>query len=85
MMDDASFSANHEDYGYDGYLQTLLDEEFSRLRGIHSHHHAITHINLHQDTTYLDHAGTTMYGEKQLQNVMMNLMGNTYGNPHILK
>eukprot|EP00026_Physarum_polycephalum_P002275 Phypoly_transcript_02281.p1 GENE.Phypoly_transcript_02281~~Phypoly_transcript_02281.p1 ORF type:complete len:806 (+),score=63.06 Phypoly_transcript_02281:39-2420(+) len=65
-MDESSFSDNNIEYGYHGRLQALLEEEFARLR----------------DITYLDHAGTTMYSEKQLQSAMQNLLTNTYGNPH---
>ncbi|CAH1176408.1 unnamed protein product [Phaedon cochleariae] len=36
------------------------------------------------DTCYLDHAGATLYSEKQIQNVMADLSANVYGNPHSL-
>jgi len=32
--------------------------------------------------TYLDHAGTTLYSEQHLSQVMRDLSENIYGNPH---
>lgn len=45
-----------------------VTEEFHRLKGIH----------------YLDHAGATLYSERQMQNIMQDFCGSVYGNPHSL-
>ncbi|XP_043852648.1 molybdenum cofactor sulfurase [Dromiciops gliroides] len=54
-------------YGYgQGSMKALIESEFSRLRG----------------TTYLDHAGTTLFPQSQLTRFMDDLTKNIYGNPH---
>ncbi|KAL4815446.1 molybdenum cofactor sulfurase [Aspergillus spinulosporus] len=35
-----------------------------------------------KDTTYLDHAGTTLYANSLIHSFSRDLMGNLYGNPH---
>ncbi|KAL5009872.1 hypothetical protein ScPMuIL_012177 [Solemya velum] len=34
------------------------------------------------DTTYVDHAGTTLYARSQIEAVQKDLLSNVYGNPH---
>lgn len=34
------------------------------------------------DDVYLEHAGSTLYSEKQIQNVFSNLSSNLFANPH---
>ncbi|XP_038626436.1 molybdenum cofactor sulfurase [Tachyglossus aculeatus] len=47
-------------------LEHMRDREFGRLRG----------------TTYLDHAGATLFPQSQLTRFMKDLSENVYGNPH---
>ncbi|OAG00478.1 PLP-dependent transferase [Paraphaeosphaeria sporulosa] len=35
-----------------------------------------------QDTTYLDHAGTTLYAKSLIERFSADMIGNLYGNPH---
>ncbi|KAK1172322.1 molybdenum cofactor sulfurase-like [Acipenser oxyrinchus oxyrinchus] len=53
-------------YGYDSDIQEMRDEEFSRIKGI----------------TYLDHAGTTLFSQSQIEGFSRDLAENVYGNPH---
>ncbi|XP_061413417.1 molybdenum cofactor sulfurase isoform X1 [Lethenteron reissneri] len=53
-------------YGYDGQIEAIVEKDFKRLKG----------------TTYLDHAGATLYAESQLQGFMRDLSSNVFGNPH---
>uniref|UniRef100_A0A6I8PQE9 Molybdenum cofactor sulfurase n=1 Tax=Ornithorhynchus anatinus TaxID=9258 RepID=A0A6I8PQE9_ORNAN len=59
----------HPDHGPDpgpDSLEDMRDREFGRLRG----------------TTYLDHAGATLFPQSQLTRFMKDLSENVYGNPH---
>uniref|UniRef100_V5I8X3 Molybdenum cofactor sulfurase n=1 Tax=Anoplophora glabripennis TaxID=217634 RepID=V5I8X3_ANOGL len=51
---------------YSTNQETLIAQEFGRLKG----------------TYYLDHAGATLYSEQQLQNILQDLSKNVYSNPH---
>jgi len=53
-------------YGYDGSIDAMRREEFSRLEG----------------SVYLDHAGATLYSERQLGKCLEELGGGVYSNPH---
>ncbi|XP_041100886.1 molybdenum cofactor sulfurase isoform X2 [Polyodon spathula] len=53
-------------YGYDSDLQKMKGEEFCRIKGI----------------TYLDHAGTTLFSQSQIEGFSRDLAENVYGNPH---
>lgn len=55
-------------YGYDGFLEREggLSHEFSRMKG----------------QSYLDHAGSGLYSERQMKAIMDDLCTHTYGNPH---
>ncbi|GMG99326.1 hypothetical protein Nepgr_001166 [Nepenthes gracilis] len=58
-----------DDYGYPNGLKSIDDiraTEFKRLDG----------------TVYLDHAGSTLYSELQMEAVFKDLTSNVYGNPH---
>ncbi|KAJ7535046.1 hypothetical protein O6H91_12G016300 [Diphasiastrum complanatum] len=58
-----------EEYGYSNgavSIDDLRTNEFTRLKG----------------TTYLDHAGATLYSEAQMQAVFMEFSASLYGNPH---
>uniref|UniRef100_A0A673BDG3 Molybdenum cofactor sulfurase n=1 Tax=Sphaeramia orbicularis TaxID=375764 RepID=A0A673BDG3_9TELE len=53
-------------YGYGGKLEDVIEEEFTRIKGL----------------TYLDHAGSTLYPETVLREYTQDLSRNVYGNPH---
>ncbi|KAL6101506.1 mocos [Pungitius sinensis] len=53
-------------YGYGGDLRNVLEQEFTRIKGI----------------TYLDHAATTLYPESLVRDYFQDLSTNVYGNPH---
>ncbi|TKA68106.1 hypothetical protein B0A49_08711 [Cryomyces minteri] len=51
---------------YDRYIEDLRDREYPMLK----------------DTTYLDHAGTTLYSKSLIDRFSADMMSNLYGNPH---
>ncbi|XP_054455993.1 molybdenum cofactor sulfurase [Anoplopoma fimbria] len=53
-------------YGYGGTLKDVIEQEFTRIKGI----------------TYLDHAATTLYPECLLRDYFQDVSRNVYGNPH---
>nr|XP_033786524.1 molybdenum cofactor sulfurase isoform X1 [Geotrypetes seraphini] len=53
-------------YGYGGKIQEIRAREFSRLG----------------ELIYLDHVGTTLFPQSQLERFMDDLTENIYGNPH---
>ncbi|XP_006821507.2 molybdenum cofactor sulfurase-like [Saccoglossus kowalevskii] len=55
-----------ENCGYNHTIDGVRKREFARLG----------------DITYLDHAGTTLYAQSQLDNYYKDLSDNVYGNPH---
>uniref|UniRef100_A0A1D1ZL06 Molybdenum cofactor sulfurase n=1 Tax=Anthurium amnicola TaxID=1678845 RepID=A0A1D1ZL06_9ARAE len=58
-----------EDYGYPNApksVEEIRASEFKRLEGL----------------VYLDHAGSTLYSETQMEAVAKDLTSNVYGNPH---
>eukprot|EP00854_Cymbomonas_tetramitiformis_P027745 gene27745-34255_t len=52
-------------YGYNGQIDDIRAEDFSRLKGV----------------AYLDHAGASLYSETQLQETMNDLSSHLLGNP----
>ncbi|XP_052179020.1 molybdenum cofactor sulfurase-like [Diospyros lotus] len=58
-----------DDYGYPNApkgIDEIRSSEFKRLDGL----------------VYLDHAGTTLYSELQMEAIFKGLTTNVYGNPH---
>lgn len=53
-------------YGYGGDIQDVIDQEFTRIKGV----------------TYLDHAATTLYPESLIRSYCQDISRNVYGNPH---
>lgn len=53
-------------YGYGENLQDVIEQEFTRTKGI----------------TYLDHAATTLYPESLVRDYCLDISRNVYGNPH---
>ncbi|XP_029306037.1 molybdenum cofactor sulfurase [Cottoperca gobio] len=53
-------------YGYGENLQDVIEQEFTRIKGI----------------TYLDHAATTLYPESLVRDYFQDISRNVYGNPH---
>ncbi|XP_018590148.1 molybdenum cofactor sulfurase isoform X5 [Scleropages formosus] len=77
LWSSGSFAETWPHYGYSSGsdLELVVREEFARVRGI----------------TYLDHAGTTLFAESQINGFFQDLCGNVYavvyflhpkGNPH---
>ncbi len=62
-----------EGYGYNGHLDKLLRDEFSR---IHSGRDESERV------VYLDHAGATLYARSQVERSSDLLLGGVFGNPH---
>ncbi|KAJ8919115.1 hypothetical protein NQ315_012100, partial [Exocentrus adspersus] len=54
------------DTSYSTNQESLIVQEFCRVKG----------------KCYLDHAGATLYSEKQLENTLWDLSNNVYSNPH---
>uniref|UniRef100_UPI00358FB26D molybdenum cofactor sulfurase n=1 Tax=Myxine glutinosa TaxID=7769 RepID=UPI00358FB26D len=55
-----------ETFGYNSSINSIKENEFSRLKGM----------------VYLDHASATLYAESQVLNFTEDLISNCYGNPH---
>ncbi|XP_038593086.1 molybdenum cofactor sulfurase isoform X1 [Micropterus salmoides] len=53
-------------YGHEGNLRDVIEQEFTRMKGI----------------TYLDHAATTLYPESLVRDYCQDISRNVYGNPH---
>ncbi|XP_033469369.2 molybdenum cofactor sulfurase isoform X1 [Epinephelus lanceolatus] len=53
-------------YGYGENFQDVIEQEFTRIKGI----------------TYLDHAATTLYPESLVRDYFQDISRNVYGNPH---
>ncbi|XP_068183065.1 molybdenum cofactor sulfurase isoform X2 [Antennarius striatus] len=55
-------------YGHGRDLREVVEEEFTRIKGI----------------TYLDHAAATLYPESLIRDYCKDISSNVYGNPHSL-
>ncbi|XP_077993874.1 molybdenum cofactor sulfurase-like [Glandiceps talaboti] len=64
--DSSGIEFDWQHYGYKGTIEHIRRTEFARLDGV----------------TYLDHAGTTLYAQSQLNAYHKDLSENIYGNPH---
>lgn len=53
-------------YGYGENFRDVIEQEFTRIKGI----------------TYLDHAAATLYPESLVRDYCRDVTGNVYGNPH---
>ncbi|CAF4128802.1 unnamed protein product [Rotaria sp. Silwood2] len=67
-MDKQEFIAAHPEYGYNGTIDELYKNEFSN--------------HYPSDRIYLDHAGTTLYTQSQLDAHFNQLRTLTLNNPH---
>ncbi|XP_034040993.1 molybdenum cofactor sulfurase isoform X2 [Thalassophryne amazonica] len=61
-----AFKQVWSEYGYGKKLEDVIEEEFSRIKGI----------------TYLDHAAATLYSDRLLTDFCCDISTNVYGNPH---
>uniref|UniRef100_A0A3P8YWQ3 Molybdenum cofactor sulfurase n=1 Tax=Esox lucius TaxID=8010 RepID=A0A3P8YWQ3_ESOLU len=61
-----NFCAIWSHYGYMNDFVDVIEQEFSRIKGI----------------TYLDHAGATLYPESLVREYYQDISRNVYGNPH---
>ncbi|XP_038137357.1 molybdenum cofactor sulfurase isoform X1 [Cyprinodon tularosa] len=60
------FQQSCSQYGYEGDLSGLVEQEFSRSKGL----------------VYLDHAAATLYPDSLLRDYFRDISTNLYGNPH---
>jgi len=56
----------HDPKAYNGYIENLRKVQYPMLK----------------DTTYLDHAGTTLYSKALMDRFHSDMMGSLFGNPH---
>ncbi|KAM6922165.1 molybdenum cofactor sulfurase [Lycodopsis pacificus] len=61
-----TFKSLWSHYGYGANLRDVIEQEFTRIKGI----------------TYLDHAATTLYPESLVRDYFQDISRNVYGNPH---
>ncbi|KAM4607640.1 molybdenum cofactor sulfurase [Polymixia lowei] len=61
-----SFKEVWSHYGYSKNLRDVIQQEFTRMKGV----------------TYLDHAAATLYPESLVRNFCQDISRNVYGNPH---
>ena len=76
-------SNNAKEYGYNGQIDVIVEQEFKRLKGKKKNQKKCgfgIHSN-DQDQIYLDHAGSTLYSEKMLDEIMLSLKSNLFANP----
>jgi molybdenum cofactor sulfurtransferase len=66
---------------YDRAVGEMRAREYPMLKGEPPLHEAGLGTNL-QDTTYLDHAGTTLYAKSLIERFSNDMISNLYGNPH---
>ncbi|KAJ6623591.1 Molybdenum cofactor sulfurase 3 [Pseudolycoriella hygida] len=69
---------------YSDHEANIISEEFNRVKKTKE---KINKFNdwLISENVYLDHAGSTLYSEKQISDVFENLSSNLYCNPHTSK
>ena len=68
---------------YDARIELMREEEYPMLRGMNImvlKMHLLTRFCL--DSTYLDHAGTTLYSKSLMDAFSKDMMSNLLGNPH---
>jgi molybdenum cofactor sulfurtransferase len=66
---------------YDRAVGEMRVREYPMLRGEPPLHEARSGTKL-SETTYLDHAGTTLYAKSLIERFSTDMISNLYGNPH---
>ncbi len=72
--------------GYNAGVDAFREEEYPMLKGEsfllfwREHHGPFDDCNL--DTTYLDHAGTTLYAKSLIERFSNDMVSSLFGNPH---
>lgn len=61
-----SYRQHWSHYGYGGNFQDVVEQEFTRTKGV----------------TYLDHAAATLYPQSLIRDYCQDISRNVYGNPH---
>ena len=68
---------------YDAEIELMREHEFPMLKGSQICFYNVTEkLLIGSDTTYLDHAGTTLYPESLIDAFSRDMMSNLFGNPH---
>ena len=68
---------------YDAEIKLMREHEFPMLQGRQLWlHNTETKPLMCSDTTYLDHAGTTLYPKSLIEAFSREMMSNLFGNPH---
>jgi len=85
-LNKASTSFRHagmDDEAYDAYVQRMRIEEYPMLKGALPLHCRLAHqLTINTDTTYLDHAGTTLYAKSLIERFSADMISSLHGNPH---
>jgi molybdenum cofactor sulfurtransferase len=69
-----------KDYIHD--IDQIREKEYPLLQGEYLLYTLYVNMLTKEDTTYLDHAGTTLYSKSLLQRFSKDLSSNLFGNPH---
>jgi molybdenum cofactor sulfurtransferase len=75
-MDDASRTS------YDNAVEEMRAREYPMLQGQLTFGRMMQRILHGTGTTYLDHAGTTLYAKSLIERFSNDMISNLYGNPH---
>ena len=68
---------------YDAEIELMREHEFPMLKGSETRaHNSTKKLLISPDTTYLDHAGTTIYPRSLIDAFSKDMMSNLFGNPH---
>ncbi len=73
----------HVMHCYDADIDLMREHEFPMLKGSQTcSYHTTRKLLIGSDTTYLDHAGTTLYPKSLIDAFSSEMMSNLFGNPH---
>lgn len=80
----AIFGAKMKDEGsgYNKAVEEFRLREYPMLHGMSLHYSEVYTSDRDSGTTYLDHAGTTLYAKSLIERFSADMMSNLYGNPH---
>jgi len=67
---------------YNNMVEALRAQEYPMLQSTVGCSALKSRTNTYLDTTYLDHAGTTLYSKSLIENYSRDMLSNLLGNPH---
>jgi molybdenum cofactor sulfurtransferase len=67
---------------YDNAVEAMRAREYPMLQGELTHGGYKSEYSQELGTTYLDHAGTTLYAKSLIERFSSDMISNLYGNPH---